>query len=147
MTVELIIRDGNQEIWRQTLQPGNYRLGRISDNDLVVVSSHLSRHHLQINVAEGRITVTDLGSTNGTLLRGRTLTPNTPVEWPPQESLQIGPLSIQQNTPQAEEAPAPPPPEAIPDSEIVAHITCREAQPPPFTLGQGAGTVRSGVCW
>lgn len=144
MTVELVIREGSdQEIWRQTLQPGNYRLGRISDNDLVVVSSHLSRHHLQINVTEGRITVTDLGSTNGTLLRGRVLTPNTPTEWPPQDSLQIGPLTLSQVQPQAEATPIPL--ETIPDRDIVAHITCREAQPPRFTLGQGAATVGSGV--
>lgn len=146
MTVELVIREGNQEIWRQSLQPGNYRLGRISDNDLVVVSSHLSRHHLRLTVMAGEITVTDLGSTNGTVLRGRVLTPNTPTAWPTNEVLQIGPLTISQLHPPTETPEAPPAPaETIPESELVAHITCREAQPPRFTLAQGSATVGSGV--
>ncbi|MBK9052482.1 MAG: FHA domain-containing protein [Chloroflexi bacterium] len=92
--VELIIQDAEQEIVRQTLTQGTHRLGRTQENSLVVPSNHLSRHHLQIEVTAEGVMVTDLGSTNGTNLRGRKLTPHTATSWPDNEALQIGPLTL-----------------------------------------------------
>ncbi len=141
--VELIIQDAEQEIVRQTLTQGTHRLGRTQENSLVVPSNHLSRHHLQIEVTAEGVMVTDLGSTNGTNLRGRKLTPHTATSWPDNEALQIGPLTLR-FTVTAPQAAAAPPEDATP-TDIVAHITCREAQPSRFTLDHGFATVGSGV--
>ena len=144
--VELIIQEAGQERLRRTLAEGQYQLGRTQDNDLVVASNHLSRQHLQITVANGTVAVMDLGSTNGTIFRGRKLTPRTTTVWPPDEALTIGPFTIHQQQTETKPEP-PPPPEEIPTplTELVANITCREALPTKYTLQQGFALIGSGV--
>ena len=148
--VELIIQEGTQELLRCPLAEGSHRLGRTSDNQITLASSHLSRQHLQIQITATGITVTDLGSTNGTMLRGRKLTPHAATPWPEQESLQIGPLTLTLHTTTPSPAPtataaAPVAPPETPATQLVAHITCREAQPSTFTLESGFATVGSGI--
>jgi len=46
------------------------RIGRQSDNDLVVVDPGVSRHHAEVINAGGACTLHDLGSTNGTYVNG-----------------------------------------------------------------------------
>ena len=48
-------------------------LGRIQDCEIVVNSSEASRQHARISLIDGRPTLEDLGSTNGTFLNGRQL--------------------------------------------------------------------------
>ena len=45
-------------------------IGRSSELDMVLVEDMVSRKHAKISVAEGRITIEDLGSTNGTFVNG-----------------------------------------------------------------------------
>ncbi len=47
------------------------RIGRGSDNDLVVPDKSVSRHHALITIKDGRCLVRDLESANGTFLAGR----------------------------------------------------------------------------
>jgi hypothetical protein len=46
------------------------RIGRQSDNDLVVVDPGVSRHHAEVINANGTCTLRDLGSTNGSYVNG-----------------------------------------------------------------------------
>jgi len=46
------------------------RLGRESDNDIVLADPRASRYHCQITFGDGEWMLTDLGSANGTLLNG-----------------------------------------------------------------------------
>jgi hypothetical protein len=46
------------------------RIGRQSDNDLVVVDPGVSRHHAEVINSGGTCTLRDLGSTNGTYVNG-----------------------------------------------------------------------------
>ena len=55
---------------RFNLDAGAFILGRSSSCDLVVHDSSVSRRHARIGVTDGSITVTDLGSLNGTYLDG-----------------------------------------------------------------------------
>ncbi len=48
-------------------------LGRSQDCEIVVDSSEASRHHARISLKDNRLTLEDLGSTNGTVLNGRKL--------------------------------------------------------------------------
>jgi regulator of protease activity HflC (stomatin/prohibitin superfamily) len=60
-------------------QEGVFILGR--EGDIIVEGDGVSRHHARLVVESGRMTLIDLGSTNGTFVSGRKLTPQeaTPV--------------------------------------------------------------------
>ena len=46
------------------------RIGRESDNDIVIVDPRISRYHFQISFEEGEWLLSDLGSVNGTYING-----------------------------------------------------------------------------
>ncbi len=46
-------------------------IGRLPECDVVIDDRGASRHHAQVRISGGEATLTDLGSTNGTLLNGR----------------------------------------------------------------------------
>ncbi len=57
------------------LQPGVNKVGRQRDgNHIVLVSGEISRFHAEITVAEQKITIRDLGSSNGTLINDERIT-------------------------------------------------------------------------
>lgn len=45
-------------------------IGRSNDLDMVLVEDMVSRKHAKITVSGGKITIEDLGSTNGTFVNG-----------------------------------------------------------------------------
>jgi hypothetical protein len=49
-------------------------IGRALDNDLVIPSTDVSRHHARLEQVSGGYRIVDLGSTNGTLVNGRRVT-------------------------------------------------------------------------
>jgi pSer/pThr/pTyr-binding forkhead associated (FHA) protein/S1-C subfamily serine protease len=64
------------------------RLGRASDNDLVLEDRSASQHHARINLDAGRATVTDLGSSNGTWVNGGRISAPHPLQHG--DRLQVG---------------------------------------------------------
>jgi hypothetical protein len=56
---------------RFALDGVSVRIGRATDNDLVLSDERLSRHHAELRRAGGRWTLVDLGSRNGTYVNGR----------------------------------------------------------------------------
>ena len=69
-------------------------LGRGSDNDVILLGTGISRQHARLErIARGWL-VTDLESTNGTLLAGRPLISGRPATWPAGVDLQIGPCVL-----------------------------------------------------
>jgi FHA domain/Protein of unknown function (DUF3662) len=50
------------------------RIGRASDNDIVVRDGRASRHHARIVAFGGTLAIEDLGSSNGTFVDGRPVT-------------------------------------------------------------------------
>ena len=55
----------------------------------------MSREHLRVEYGDGKVWITDLGSSNGTFLNGRKLPAKTPIEYRGQE-LVVG--DLQQGT-------------------------------------------------
>jgi pSer/pThr/pTyr-binding forkhead associated (FHA) protein len=49
------------------------RVGRSSDNDLVIHDPSVSSHHAVLHVQDGVVEIEDLGSKNGTEIDGRQL--------------------------------------------------------------------------
>ncbi len=81
---------GQQE--EHALHPGTVYIGRAPSNDIVLNFSTISKQHLQLDVTTNNVTLTDLGSTNGTLRNGRAIPPHTPHPWLPGDVIRIGDL-------------------------------------------------------
>src|SRR5205807_5833618 len=82
-----------------TLQP---------DCDLASLDTEgrISRQHAAVDWKDGHMVVTDLGSTNGTVLDGRTLTPHQPVPLAPRSNLVLGQVALVIEVEAPEAAPA-----------------------------------------
>jgi serine/threonine protein kinase len=65
-------------------------IGRLPENDLALDDASVSRHHIRIDWDGVQVTVTDLGSSNGTYLENQRLTPNRTHPWKEREALHIG---------------------------------------------------------
>lgn len=60
------------------IKEGENRIGRRPDNDIVLADPYVSGSHAVITAADGKIIITDVGSTNGTTAAGEKLVPNEP---------------------------------------------------------------------
>ncbi len=65
----LVLMSDDQELKTLPLER-RIRIGRQSDNDLVVTDPGVSRHHAEVINTNGTCTLHDLGSTNGTYVNG-----------------------------------------------------------------------------
>lgn len=65
----LVLLDGDEPVKTLSIER-RIRIGRQSDNDLVVADPGVSRHHAEVINESGTCTLRDLGSTNGTYVNG-----------------------------------------------------------------------------
>jgi len=70
-------------------------LGREKDADIVLESSKVSRHHAKLEFSPEGIFLTDLGSTNGTLVDGKQIPPRTKVKIELQQTFVIWSYTFQ----------------------------------------------------
>jgi pSer/pThr/pTyr-binding forkhead associated (FHA) protein len=73
---------------RATLRPGAYVLGRDREADVVIDSTTVSRRHARLTVGAGGTRVEDLGSRNGTWVRGERI--EVPAELGDDEQFRLG---------------------------------------------------------
>ncbi|HHW13784.1 MAG TPA: DUF3662 domain-containing protein [Firmicutes bacterium] len=66
-----VVREGPDRGRSLRLRPGENRIGRADDNDLVLGDTNVSRHHASLLWRDGVVRVRDLGSRNGTRLNGQ----------------------------------------------------------------------------
>lgn len=92
---EIVInhQDGHQFIHK--LSHSLVTLGRDNDNDIVLLGTAVSRHHARAEWRQGVWYVTDLGSTNGSILGGDTLRAEMTQMWSLNQSLKIGEYTLQ----------------------------------------------------
>lgn len=93
MRVALVVVSGKSNV-REVLLGDDTLIGRSPDCRLKVASTEVSRKHCRIRVRGQQVLVSDLGSSNGTLLNGKPLAPMTEVVAPPKSRLTIGPLEF-----------------------------------------------------
>jgi len=74
--LHLRYRFGSGEWQTYVLPDGDTTFGRGEDNDLTFDDDEVSRHHAVLTLAENKLLLTDLGSTNGTLVDGIPLAPH-----------------------------------------------------------------------
>ncbi|MCB8926734.1 MAG: protein kinase [Ardenticatenaceae bacterium] len=70
-------------------------IGRAPDNDIVLSSLDVSRHHARLEKVAGGWRIVDVESRGGTFYDGRKLSPQKPALWQPNQKLQIGPYFLQ----------------------------------------------------
>lgn len=93
-----------------TFDASPVRLGRHPGAELVIAEPFVSQWHAQINFLGTDVTVTDLGSTNGTSLNGDRLPAQTPMRLTSaQDVVQIGSIRITFGFTGTAEASEPPP--------------------------------------
>ncbi len=127
------------------LQGGQARIGRSADADVPLDDPDVSRLHCEVAVGpEGGITVTDLGSTNGTLLAEH-LVGERPVPLPPGALLHIGESTLRL-APAG--APAAPPLATAPDNDGHLHVARRpEGYEPTGSASGSASASASAEGW
>jgi serine/threonine protein kinase/type II secretory pathway pseudopilin PulG len=89
-------------------------IGRTDDNDIVLPKNSVSGRHARLQKSGNGWQVTDLQSTNGTLLGNTELTPHVPQPWLPGDKLTIGPYTLIRQTAVAPIYQPPPPPPVRP---------------------------------
>lgn len=79
---------------RVPLSLGQHTFGRKADNDIVIADPYVSGRHGVVTVTEHAITITDTGSTNGTLVDGEKLEPNVPRVLTSESVIRLGNLEF-----------------------------------------------------
>ena len=76
---------------RFSLRRGCTRIGSLGENDVVIDTDFVSRHHAEIHAGGGSIRIEDLGSTNGTLVNGAPIQ-SSPLQ--PGDRIRIGDVEM-----------------------------------------------------
>lgn len=86
----------NSSLGRTVLGPGVLRIGRATDNTLVIQDQQASSHHTEITPGFGGASyqIIDLGSTNGTFVNEQRLTPSNPRILNPGDVIRIGSMNL-----------------------------------------------------
>jgi hypothetical protein len=72
--IAIEVRSADQGRWRYAFDGGTLRVGRASDNQIVLLDDRVSRHHGQLATRQGALVYTDLGSSNGSFVNGTAVT-------------------------------------------------------------------------
>ncbi|MFI6941654.1 FtsK/SpoIIIE domain-containing protein [Streptomyces sp. NPDC050418] len=121
------------------LHGGRITIGRSADADVPLDDPDVSRLHCAVTLAgDGRVSVADLGSTNGTRLDG-TPVGDRPLRLTPGALLRIGESTLRLST-TADPGPLP----TAPDGEGHLRVTSPEAAPGPAAGPTGHATGPTG---
>ena len=74
------------------LGAGENVIGRNPDSQVVLDVPGISRRHACITIAEGTTSIRDLGSKNGTIAHGHSVT--SPVEIHDRDQIELGPVTL-----------------------------------------------------
>lgn len=93
MAVTLVVR-GEGAVQELAVE-GDVTIGRAADNQVVLNAPNVSRHHAVLQVDSGTPSLMDLGSANGTRLRGVELEPRIAMPVRDGDEIVIGPFTLQ----------------------------------------------------
>lgn len=103
MNLSLVLLTG--EILQFNVNKDSCVIGRSPQCDVVIPHEAMSRKHCLLEVKNGEIFVTDLGSSNGVFIEGQKIPANSPVAYHSYFALTFG--AVQSVAITLEEAPAP----------------------------------------
>ena len=110
MTIRVIASDGVREV--RLPAAGSLTVGRLPDNSLQLDGKSVSRKHAELSVKDGVVTLTDVGSSRGTLLNGEKVEAGEGVRLAPGDEIRIGEFRLV--VPHADAAPVPDSPAPAP---------------------------------
>jgi pSer/pThr/pTyr-binding forkhead associated (FHA) protein len=93
---KLLILTGKHQGKRLTLPDRDVIVGRSEECNITLKTEEVSRQHCCLNVADGQISIRDLGSRNGTLVNGQAI--HGDVVLNDGDELQIGPMRFKVQT-------------------------------------------------
>lgn len=88
--MKLFFTDGNKKGEQCELSPPGISIGRELDNDVILEQEGASRYHAKLEWKNSEWYLKDLGSTNGTKLNGKKVTPNESVKLKEGDNLKVG---------------------------------------------------------
>jgi predicted component of type VI protein secretion system len=94
MKVQLIVVQGKPEGKMIPLAGPKFKIGRGETCNLRPNSEEVSREHAEFMVSAENVSVSDLGSRNGTLVNGKRLNAKEPCTLKDSDLIQIGPLTF-----------------------------------------------------
>ncbi len=107
MKARLIERGSTPEQTREILlSQSEFLIGRGADCDLRLRAPRVSRHHCLIRTQGGAVTLSDLGSSNGTYINGQRLTSQMALK--SGDLVQVGDFSFVVEVGEASSEPRPP---------------------------------------
>src|SRR5690242_20006444 len=93
LVARVIDKQANQAL-DATFERFPVRIGRNQINDLHIDRPYVSQFHAAIDLRDRQIFVKDLGSTNGTSVKGQRLMRDAPVDITSAPEITIGPIQI-----------------------------------------------------
>lgn len=90
MNLTFILLTG--EVIRKTVSKNSCVIGRSSSCDVVLPLEGVSRQHCKLEIEDGSIFITDLGSTNGVLINSEKIPAHTKTPYPTYLPLSFGPV-------------------------------------------------------
>lgn len=100
---QLIVQLGGNVVQTYPLAGEVVHIGRTPDNDLVLAHPLVSRRHAELRLGAEGVTLTDLGSSNGTFIDSVRLLENQPHTLSNDTVIQIGPFLVRYQEPSAAE--------------------------------------------
>jgi pSer/pThr/pTyr-binding forkhead associated (FHA) protein/tetratricopeptide (TPR) repeat protein len=89
--LQLIISRDDEHVQTRVLTPGEYAVGRLDDNDVVLDDRQVSRRHARMIVTQESVRLVDLGSSNKLMLDGTEVEEATLL---PGQSVEIRPFTL-----------------------------------------------------
>jgi hypothetical protein len=128
----LVVNAGTPQARELVLKDGVNSVGRGETNDFVLSDPSVSGSHCQFIVANGTVSLRDLGSTNGTFVNGARV---TEVELKARQQIHLGATPVMFE-PEKEEMTVAPAPRAIPIAVTIPRAaTATTAVAPPKPVG------------
>ncbi|MFP5386255.1 MAG: FHA domain-containing protein [Bacteriovoracia bacterium] len=117
-------------------------IGRSSSCDVILPFEGLSRQHCRLDLEEGKVFITDLGSINGVFIDGIRIEPHIKTEYNFLFPLMIGPADVSIVIQAADLPPEPVTPGGIPvHQEIHQRPASNKSQAKPFKVGSRLSNV------
>ena len=107
--MRLVVEEGNLAGHGFDLKRPAIVIGRGRDCDIILNEHQVSRQHARLQQTPQGWTLTDLGSTNGTQVNGRRLTPHEPHALRPGDRVSLGACQLSLRSPEAAPSTARPP--------------------------------------
>lgn len=131
---------GPAETWEFPIPFGKTIIGRQPGCDLLLEHQQISRQHARLEYTSEKMHITDLNSSNGTLLNDQSLTPDVSTPLKPGDRLGIGPFTLTLDlvasqavldSPQPETRASAPQPAPVTPARPARPGRTGKSQPPP----------------